>query len=138
MATERAAAAFAQWKADHEGAEVIIEPFKPTRSRSQNSYYWLYLGIIAAETGDNADDLHEFFKRTLLPPVFKTIRGEEVRLPGSTTDLDKAQFGEYLDKIAAMTEVPLPDPESAGFISNQGPMKKTYEKENRGAVHRAG
>jgi hypothetical protein len=54
-----------------------------------------YLEVIARETGDNADDLHEFFKRKLLPLVFKTIRGEEIKLPASTTDLDKVAFGEY-------------------------------------------
>ncbi len=69
-------------------------------------------------TGENADDLHQYFKRKLLPPVFKKIRGEEIKLPASTTDLDKIAFGEYLDKIAALTEIPLPDPEAAGYISN--------------------
>jgi hypothetical protein len=68
------------------------------------------------ETGDNADDLHEFFKRKLLPPVFKTIRGEEIKLPASTTDLSKSDFAEYLDRICALTNVPLPDPVAAGYL----------------------
>lgn len=46
------------------------------------------------ETGNLADELHEFFKRKLLPPVFKTIMGGgEVAV--STTDLDKAAFSDF-------------------------------------------
>jgi hypothetical protein len=100
----------------NDGKNVTIELDKPGRSSSQNRYYWTYLEVIARETGDNADDLHEFFKRKLLPPVFKTIRGEEMKLPASTTDLNKNDFTEYLDKIAALTLVPLPDPIQAGYL----------------------
>lgn len=103
----------------NEGRYITIELEKHDRSDSQNKYYWLFLGVIERETGENATDLHEFFKRKLLPPVFKKIRGEEIRLPASTTELSKADFGEYLDKIAALTEIPLPDREAAGFIPNQ-------------------
>jgi len=106
------------WAQDHDGARLIIEEEKPVRSLSQNSYYWVYLGVIADETGDNAEDLHEFFKRKLLPPVFKTIQGEEIKLPRSTTDLSKGEFTEYLDKICALTNIPLPDPKAAGYIPN--------------------
>lgn len=113
-----AASAFQVWKKDNPGAVILITHAKPTRSTSQNAYYWVYLEAIAKETGDNASDLHEVFKRKLLPPVFKTIRGEEYKLPGSTRELDKAAFGNYLDKICALTNVPLPDPEAAGYITN--------------------
>jgi hypothetical protein len=102
----------------NEGRSLTIELEKKGRSRSQNSYYWVYLGVIARETGDNADDLHELFKRKLLPPKFLTVRGEEIKVPASTTELSKADFGEYMEKICALTEIPLPDPEAAGYISN--------------------
>jgi hypothetical protein len=113
-----AALAFQEWKRAHEGERVVVELDKPTRSTSQNAYYWAYLEIIARETGDNAEDLHEFLKRKLLPPRFTKVRGEEIKLPASTTKLDKAAMTDYLEKIAALTGVPLPDPEAAGYISN--------------------
>jgi hypothetical protein len=119
-----AAAKWQAWKADHKGSEIVIEDVKKGRSLSQNAYYWAYLEIISKECGDNATDLHEVFKRELLPPVFRTIRGKEYRLPGSTRELDKAAFSEYLDKICALTNVPLPNPEEAGYISNYGPMPR--------------
>jgi hypothetical protein len=88
------------------------------RSDSQNSYYWLYLTIIERDTGQNADDVHEWAKRKFLPPRFIKVNGEEMRIPGSTTGLGKSDFTDYLDKIAAETGIPLPDPEAAGYISN--------------------
>lgn len=97
---------------------VSVEKRKNKRSISQNSYYWLYLDVIENETGNTAYDLHELFKRKFLRPVTKTILGEEIKLPASTTNLSKVDFGDYLDKISALVEIPLPDPEAAGFITN--------------------
>jgi hypothetical protein len=116
--TSAAALRFQEWKREHEGARLVIEEEKETRSVSANRYYWAYLEIIARETGDNADDLHEFLKRKLLPPRFIKVRGEELRVPSSTSDLDKLQFTDYLDKIAALTGVPLPNAEDAGYLPN--------------------
>lgn len=110
---------FSDWLRVNEGKRVLVQLDKPGRSNSQNAYYWVYLGVIAQETGNNEDDLHEFFKRKLLPPVFKKVLGEEIKLPRSTTKLNKSEFGEYLEKICALTNIPLPDREAAGYIPNQ-------------------
>ncbi len=104
----------------NEGRWFDIIARKPKRSLSQNSYYWLYLNIVSGETGNEVNDLHEFFKTQFLP--LKTIRivgktGEyEFHRATSTTELTKAEFGEYLDRIAAMTLVPPPDPQAAGYL----------------------
>lgn len=100
----------------NEGKKFAVEMIKTKRSLSQNNYYWLYLGVIEQETGNSSSDLHEYFKRTLLPPKFITVLGKEIKIPSSTTELSKVEFGEYLDKISAMTGVPIPDPELAGFF----------------------
>ncbi len=89
---------------------VSIEQEKWVRTASQNSFYWAYLRIIANETGETEDDLHSLFKRKFLPPEFVTILGVEIKRPASATKLDKIAFGEYMDKISAMTNVPIPDP----------------------------
>ena len=103
---------------EHEGMEYDIIPRKKTRTLTQNAYYWVYLEIIENDTGNTASDLHELFKRMFLPPRFVTYKGKEIKLPSTTTNLEKYQFGEYLDKICAETNVPLPDPQEAGYISN--------------------
>ena len=101
----------------NEGEKIVIdiEKKKNKRSLSQNAYYWIYLGVIENETGNTADDLHEYFKRKFLRPQEKTILGVEMKLPASTTNLSKHDFSEYLDHIAAITGVPIPDPVLAGY-----------------------
>lgn len=100
-----------------DGAEltVTVEKRKRIRSLSQNSLYWKYLSIIELETGNDANLLHEYFRRIFLPPVVNIILGKEVTLPASTTKLEKHEFSTYLDKINALTGIPLPDPVMAGF-----------------------
>lgn len=88
--------------------QMEIDVKKSRRSLEQNSFYWLYLGVIERETGNNATDLHELFKRKFLPPIPKKILGTEFKIPASTSNLNKIEFGEYLDKISALTNIPIP------------------------------
>jgi hypothetical protein len=88
---------------------VTVDKIKRSRTLNQNAYYWLYLGLVASETGDSANDLHEYFKRKLLPPRIVKVMKKEIKIPATTTILNKIEFGEYLDRIAALTGVPLPD-----------------------------
>src|SRR5574343_1720264 len=89
---------------------VSIEKEKKKRSLEQNDFMWLYLNHIEKETGNLSTDLHELFKRKFLQPVFKIIMGVEVKLPASTTNLTKSEMSDYLDKISAFTEIPIPEP----------------------------
>ena len=120
LGSEYNKARFRQWCSEREGKRMKIEPVVTPRTTLQNNYYWLYLSIIELETGNNANDLHEYFKRKFLLPVFIsiTIKGvkKEVKIPRTTTKLNKIEFGEYLDKICAETDVPLPDPIEAGYL----------------------
>ena len=110
---------FNQDLAQNIGKTYRIERVTPKRTLSQNRLYFAYLHIIERETGNDANDLHEFLKRTLLPPKFITVMGKEIKIPRSTTELNKIEFGEYMDKICAMTNVPIPDPhELANYIPN--------------------
>ena len=88
--------------------EIGLE--KGKRTLNQNSFMWLYLDHIEKETGNLATDLHELFKRKFLPPVVKKILGVEFKIPASTTDLTKQEMSDYLDKISAFTQIPIPKP----------------------------
>lgn len=105
---------------------VEIELEKSKRSLDQNAFYWLYIGVIEKETGNLAYDLHELFKRKFLPPIPKKILGVEFKLPASTTELSKADFGEYLDKISAFTEIAIPEP-----IKREFDIKVAYPVNNK-------
>lgn len=86
---------------------IIIE--KGKRTTEQNNFYWMYLGIIANETGDDQNSLHEYFKRKFLPPRFITALGKTIKIPASTTELDKLDFSDYMERISAETGIPIPD-----------------------------
>ena len=98
---------------------LTIKPEHAQRSIQQNRFYWLYLGVISEETGDDRNSLHEFFKRKFLPPEYITHFGETIKIPNITTNLSKSEMVEYMMRIEALTGVPVPDPEAAGFISNK-------------------
>ncbi len=100
------------------GKQVVTAVPKAVRSGQQNNYLWFYYGVISQETGNDMEDIHEWAKRKFLEPRFIQVNGEELRIPGTTTGLTKVEFGEFLEKICAATEIPLPDPELAGFIKN--------------------
>ncbi len=106
----------------NEGKKFRIAKQVSTRTLSQNKLYWLYLEQIELETGNNGNDLHELFKRTLLKPKFITVLGQEIKIPMSTTELNKMEFIDYLDKIAATTNVPIPDTEAYNRYINSAPM----------------
>ncbi len=106
---------------------VTLSDTKPRRSTNQNNYYWLYLGIIEEETGNLASDIHEYAKRKFLPPRFITVKGETIKVPGSTTKLTKTEFGEYLDKISAWSGITLPNPEDAGYYVETGKIEKPLD-----------
>jgi len=88
-----------------------IEFEKQTRSNQQNRFYWKYIRILSEETGDNENDLHEFFKRKFLPPRFVRVLGREIKLPASTSKLSKKDFSEYIMRIEALTGILSPDTE---------------------------
>jgi hypothetical protein len=91
----------------------VIEK-KATRTISQNSLYWLWLTCIEFETGNDRNDLHDYFKMHFLTPESITVFGESQERR-TTTGLNTIQFKYYLDKIQvfANTEltISLPDPD---------------------------
>lgn len=96
-----------QWN----GQEVSIDirEKKNTRSDQQNRYYWLFLGMIEEETGNDKETLHSYFKNKFLTEKITELYGDKVRVAKSTTDLTKGEFCEYLLNISQLVEIPLPD-----------------------------
>jgi hypothetical protein len=100
---------FLQSLKENEGKSYRIELLTHTRTLSQNALYRLFLEVIERETGQPSDDLHEWAKRKFLTPRVIKINGEEMKIPGTTTALDKIKFSEYLDKISAEVGIAVPD-----------------------------
>jgi hypothetical protein len=100
---------------DNDKKDVIIKRETGTRSDSQNNYLWgVVYKVISDYNGDTVNSLHEYFKRTLLPPQFIKVMGKEIKIPASTTKLNKSEFAEYVMRIGAEVAplgVIIPSPE---------------------------
>lgn len=86
---------------------VNVYKKKDRRSIDQNSLYWLWLSCIADETGNEKDDLHEFFKAKYLPHETRVLFGEDILITPSTTRLNTAEFTEYLERVNVFASVEL-------------------------------
>lgn len=91
-------------------ARYRLELIEEKRTRSQNNFYWFYINLVSKECGDDPNSLHEFFKRKFLPPRIIKVLGQEIKIPASTSDLKKGEMSDYMDRICALTNVPIPDP----------------------------
>ena len=89
--------------------------FRRQRTLSQNALLHKWFGIIADETGNDSDDMKEFYRKKYLPEVPKEIGGEEVLIPQSTKKLNTAEMSAFMAKVeahaGAFFNVRLPQPE---------------------------
>ena len=84
--------------------EMICEVRKDKRNRStvQNAYYWFLLTMLEQETGNDKDELHEYFKKKYLKTFFQIdlIDTQDfIYYAKSTTKLTTLEFEDYLEKI---------------------------------------
>lgn len=99
--------------------DVSVSLRRKIRSLPQNSLYWLWIGCICAETGNEKKDLHEVFSVMYLPIETNVIFGHSIERPISTTKLNTKQFTDYLDRIQQFASselgIILPDPKDLYF-----------------------
>lgn len=95
-----------------EDKEVEVKPYKKTRTNQQNRLYWLYLKLISKDTGDIPENLHAYFRRVLLKPKTVSVLNKTIKVPQSTTKLNKTEFSEYMAKIEQLTEIQVPNIEN--------------------------
>ena len=92
---------------------VEVRERRPVRTIPQNRLYRLWLVCISHETGNDVDDLHEYFKRKYLEPKETNIFGS-IEIRYTTTDLNTLQFTTYLEYIQAFAgselAITLPQP----------------------------
>jgi hypothetical protein len=74
------------------------EEQKKNRTAPQNKLYRLWLTCISQETGNEVDDLHDYFKEKYLEPDIHMVLGREVKRY-TTTNKNTIQFTNYLEKI---------------------------------------
>lgn len=104
-----------------EKLSVTVQPYKNQRSSSQNNYYFgVVVQIIAKDTGNTMEDVHEALKSMFLPKsvTLKNVIGSVGR---STASLKTDEFEIYLENIRRWAstqglDIPLPNEERKGVV----------------------
>ena len=79
--------------------DLTLGKHRERRSNPQNSLYWsCYVVPLAAHHGWEPEEMHDFLKRECNPKM-KTLNGKDEIVGGSTTELDRAEFTAYLERI---------------------------------------
>ena len=100
-------------------ATIELKELKGKRSISANALYWLWLTCIEKETGNDKDELHEYFKLKYLGTENVEIFGEMITKIKTTSTKDSAEFSIYMNHIKDFTLVnlgiDLPNPDHEHF-----------------------
>lgn len=111
--------------------EISIRKYRKIRSMRQNRLYWMWLNIISDETGQDTDDLHQYFKGEFLGYDTRDIFGRPTAIPISTTGLSTQKFTDYLESIkafAAQWKIILPEPQDYRWIMGHDQPKQEETK----------
>jgi hypothetical protein len=104
----------------NEGRWFILEEDKEDRSSSQLRMYRAWLRGVAAQTGNDEDELHSFLIEKCAPVAVVTIQGKKGQVEveqkkrtsgGTTLSMGKEEMSDYMNKCAALTGYPLPTEE---------------------------
>ena len=81
--------------------DMLCEIRKDKRNRStvQNAYYWFLLTMLETDTGNDKDDLHDYFKQRFLISHSSLSFISDFQFTKSTTKLTTLEMEDYLEKI---------------------------------------
>lgn len=79
---------------------ITIDKHSGKRSNRQNALWWVYVTILASEIGYNKNEMHEILKMKFLKKQKVDEKtGECFEYLGSTTELNKTEFGEMINSL---------------------------------------
>jgi len=87
-----------------EKGAVVEVTEKTFRSKNQNNYLHLLLGVVAMETGNTLEDVkREYFKDLVNPDIFRSYRtdnrGNTIRVYRSSADVSKEEMSIAIDRF---------------------------------------
>ena len=96
---------------------VEIKPYVRKRTNSQNGLYRKWVDVIAIETGNDNDDVHDVCLKKFCPMKTEKVLGEEIE-KRSTTLLDTKEMSDFMTRVQAWAAtdwgINLPLPEDQG------------------------
>lgn len=97
------------------GYDVTIVKHKAKRSDDQNALYWVWVTLVAKETGNDSETIHKTLARKFLGFDTYEVLGEKIAKVRSTTKLSTEEFTNYLNQVEAFVttelDIILPHPE---------------------------
>ncbi len=102
---------------------VEIKPYKKNRSLAQNRTMWMWYAVLAEHLNCESEDIHEEMKVRVLGVERRTVLGQPLIIPKSTTDLDvegMSRFMEAIQALAADMDVVLPLPDDFHYAMYGG------------------
>jgi hypothetical protein len=109
--------------------ELSVKRLRATRSLEQNAYYWgVVVQLLSEHTGYTPDEIHDLLKAKFIPKRLAVCDGngvitDEIVLGGSTRQMNKVEFGEYMDAIrqwaAETLDVAIPDPDREAVVDTR-------------------
>ena len=97
----RAAGILAKLPLDGRIWDVSIKPYQSRRSVDANRRLWALHKLAADETGHSVDELHEMMKWKFLPRKVVKIGTEEQEVCGSSHNLSKQDFRDFMEQVEA-------------------------------------
>lgn len=89
------------------------------RGLSANNLYWLWLGFLEDRTGNDKEDLHDYYKDQYIGITTKEVLGKMIIIQPTTTDKDTKEFSYYMNKVKSHAfhffNEALPEPKDLGF-----------------------
>ena len=79
---------------------VEVKRLQNRRTLDQNALYWRWVHMIASETGNDADEVHDAMKKKFIAPEYVEVFGELVDRR-STADKRTGEMVEYMEKVRA-------------------------------------
>ena len=101
--------------------DVEVKRHKPELTDPQRNLYWLWIGVIASETGNDRDMIHKVLKAKFLGWDETEVLGRVIRREKSIKPLGKDEMSAYMTQVDAYMfnefGIVLPHPEELYYNS---------------------
>lgn len=101
--------------------DVEVKRHKPELTDPQRNLYWLWIGVIASETGNDRDMIHKVLKAKFLGWDETEVLGRVIKREKSIKPLGKDEMSAYMTQVDAYMlndfGIVLPHPEDLYYNS---------------------